>query len=131
MMSSLQPLKKRFKVDSPALRLIDNALQGAERGAALTQRLLAFARRQKLKPGAIDVCELVAGMGDLLGRAIGPTVEVTRTIGPDRPWVKVDANQLELALLNLALNARDAMPGGGHMTIAAEAEEGGHKSVSQ
>jgi signal transduction histidine kinase len=131
MMSSLQLLKKRFNVDSAALRLIDNALQGAERGAALTQRLLAFARRQELKPGAIDVGELVAGMGDLLGRAIGPTVEVTRAIGPDLPRVKVDGNQLELALLNLALNARDALPEGGHLTIAAEAEEVGHKSVPQ
>jgi signal transduction histidine kinase len=118
-MGSLQMLKKRLTDDPRSQRLLDNALQGAERGAALTQRLLAFARRQELRPETVDLGELMAGMRDLLHRGLGPAVNLSQDLAPDLPRVMVDCNQLELALLNLALNARDAMPDGGILTISA------------
>jgi signal transduction histidine kinase len=122
MMGSLELLQKRFGGEAIAQRLIDNALQAAERGAALTQRLLAFARRQELKPEAVDVGRLIVGMRDLLGRALGPSVEITQDIPARLPPAQVDSNQLELALLNLAVNSRDAMPSGGKLNISAQRE---------
>ena len=122
-LGSLELLKKRLPDhDARAARLLENAVQGAERGAALTQRLLAFARRQDLKPQAIDIAELVGGMEDLLKRAVGPGVHITTSLPHDVAPVRIDANQFELVLLNLAVNARDAMPGGGSLTISAENE---------
>jgi CheY-like chemotaxis protein len=105
--------------DPRSHRLLQNALQGAQRGAALTQRLLAFSRRQELKPEAVDIPKLVSGMKELLERALGRAVELHTQFPTLLPPVLVDANQLELALLNVALNARDAMPAGGTLTIAA------------
>ncbi len=101
------------------LRLVNNAMQGAERGAALTQRLLAFARRQALQPQAVDVRALVEGMRPLLERSVGPMVQLELRDGGQviRP-VLVDPNQLELAILNLAINARDAMPNGGAISFS-------------
>jgi len=130
-LGSLQVLRKRVPDDPRLHRLIDNAVQGAERGAALTQRLLAFARRQELKPETVRIPQLIANIEDLLSRALGPTVSVIQKLPKALKAVRVDANQLELALLNLAVNARDAMPEGGRLTIAtgnrhidaAEAEE--------
>jgi signal transduction histidine kinase len=120
-MGSLQMLRKR--IDDPrSVRLLENAMQGAERGAALTQRLLAFARRQELRPEAVDVQNLVSGMRDLLGRSLGPAVSLSQNVDAAVSRVCVDANQLELALLNLAVNARDAMPLGGVVTISAADE---------
>jgi signal transduction histidine kinase/ActR/RegA family two-component response regulator len=122
-LGSLELLKKRLiPDDARSHRLLDNAVQGAERGAALTQRLLAFARRQELKPEAVDVAGLVAGMQDLLERALGPGVVIDTKVPDDLAPVRVDSNQLELALLNLAVNARDAMPLGGSVTIVAGQE---------
>lgn len=121
-MGSLQILSKRLVNDPTAQRLLENALKGAERGAALTQRLLAFARRQELRPEAVDVRDLISGMRDLLSHSLGPSVKVLQNVDPGLARVCVDANQLELALLNLAVNARDAMPGGGMVTIAAVQE---------
>jgi PAS domain S-box-containing protein len=119
-LGSLELLKKRLTPDDArSHRLLDNAVQGAERGAALTQRLLAFARRQELRPEAVDVAGLVAGMEDLLERALGPGVAIRTRVPDDLTPVRVDANQLELALLNLAVNARDAMPLGGSVSIVA------------
>jgi len=118
-LGSLNVLKKRVPDDPRIHRLLDNAVQGAERGAALTQRLLAFARRQELKPEAVDLPTLMRGMKDLLKRALGPSIEIVTRLPADLTPVRVDANQLELALLNLAINARDAMPDGGTLTIAA------------
>src|SRR3569833_2337215 len=104
------------------MRLIDNAMEGANRGAALTRRMLAFARRQDLKSERIDVAALVAGMRELLERSLGPMISISVDITPALPAVETDANQLESALLNLAVNARDAMQGEGPLVIAARME---------
>jgi PAS domain S-box-containing protein len=103
-------------------RLIDGALQSAERAKTLVQRLLAFARRQPLQPTAVDIAILVEGMVGLLGSTLGPTIDVRVDLANDLPPAKADPNQLEMALLNLAVNARDAMPHGGELTIAARRE---------
>jgi PAS domain S-box-containing protein len=100
-----------------AARAMDNALKGAERAASLTQRLLAFSRRQPLAPKPINVDRLVNGMADLLHRALGETVHLETVSTPGLWLVEADPNQLESAMLNLAVNARDAMPQGGKLTI--------------
>jgi PAS domain S-box-containing protein len=123
-LGSLELLKKRLPPDPKLMRLLDNAVQGAQRGAALTQRMLAFARRQDLKPTAVGVPDLVRGMTDLLRRSIGPTIQIETHFPLGLRPVLVDANQLELALLNLAVNARDAMPKGGRIIISAREEAG-------
>nr|BCF74175.1 sensor histidine kinase [Bradyrhizobium diazoefficiens] len=122
-LGSLELLKKRLPTDDPKiLRLVENAMQGAVRGASLTQRMLAFARKQDLRPAVVDVRELVRGMASLLKFEAG--IDVETRFPMHLPKVKVDANQLELAILNLAVNARDAMPDGGQITIAAREEQG-------
>ncbi len=98
-------------------RLALKALGGARRAAELTQRLLAFARRQPLAPKPVKVNELLTGMLDLLRRALGETVSIETVLDPEPWFVESDINQLESTLLNLALNARDAMPSGGTVTI--------------
>jgi signal transduction histidine kinase len=122
MLGSLELLKKKLRDDPSAVRLLDNAIKGAERGASLTQRLLAFARRQELRPEAVTVPELLTGMRELLGRSLDPRVSIVQRLDPNLPAVLADANQLELALMNLALNARDAMPDGGVLTISVAEE---------
>ncbi|MBM3929190.1 MAG: PAS domain S-box protein, partial [Sphingomonadales bacterium] len=102
-------------------RLIEGALQSAERAKTLVQRLLAFARRQPLQPTAVDVGRVIADMAELIGATIGPMIAVRIDVA-DLPPAKADLNQLEMALLNLAVNARDAMPDGGELTIAARRE---------
>jgi signal transduction histidine kinase len=121
-LGSLSLLEKRLPQEPQSRRLLQNAVQGAQRGAALTQRLLAFSRRQELKPESVDVAQLVAGMEELLKRALGLGVELKCNFPPTLPPVLVDANQLELALLNLALNAHDAMPTGGRLLLTASDE---------
>lgn len=116
-LGNLALLKKRLPDDPRLARLLDGALQGAERGAALTQRLLAFARRQELRPAPVDLPALVRGMADLLERSVGPGVRIETDLPPGLPAAMVDANQLELALLNLAVNGRDAMPDGGVLAV--------------
>ena len=118
---SLDMLRRRHADDDRSQRYIGGALQAAERASTLTQRLLAFARRQALIPQSVDVAALVQGMTDLVQRSIGPGVHVTVELPMALPPVRIDPNQLELALLNLAVNARDAMPGGGRLTITAAA----------
>ncbi|HZP65091.1 MAG TPA: PAS domain S-box protein [Rudaea sp.] len=118
-LGSLEVLRKRLRGDERSLALLDNAIQGAERGTTLTQRMLAFARRQELKLEAVDVPKLVAGMELLLERTLGPTVTIETAFADALPPVCSDPNQLESALLNLAVNARDAMPDGGVITIGA------------
>jgi len=121
-LGNLELLRKRLPADPGIERLIDGATQGAQRGASLTQRLLAFARRQALEPRPTDLAELVRGMGDLLGRSIGPSIAIDFDLPTGLPSALADHNQIELALLNLAVNARDAMPDGGTLKVALSAE---------
>jgi PAS domain S-box-containing protein len=103
--------------DARAQRALDSAMKGAERAASLTQRLLAFSRRQPLAPKAIDVDKLVVNMSDLLNRALGETIQLEIVTSPGLWRVEADPNQLESAILNLAVNARDAMAQGGDLVI--------------
>ncbi len=127
---NLDLLRRRLNEDPKSQRLLDGALQAAERAKTLVQRLLAFARRQVLETRAVDTGELLDGVADLIRRSIGPRVELVIDAADDLPPARVDENQLELALLNLAVNARDAMPDGGKLTIATDVQEvqAGHKS---
>lgn len=106
--------------DARADRLIANALQSGERAKVLVQRLLGFARRQELKTGPVAIGTLLQGMSDLVNSSVGPTIEVRMRCDPDLPSALADPNQLELAILNLCVNARDAMPDGGPLTISVE-----------
>jgi signal transduction histidine kinase len=118
-LGNLEILRK-YIPDNPRLhRLIDGAIQGAERGATLTKRMLAFARRQELRPETVQVPKLVDSMVEMLRSTLGPGIQIITQFDSDLPATRVDPNQLELALLNLALNARDAMPRGGILTISA------------
>ena len=105
--------------DQPRVqRLIENARGAAERGASLTKRLLSFSRAHDLQARATDVNALIGGMSDLFGRSLGGLVSVRTDLGDDLPAAQVDPDQLELAVLNLCINARDAMPDGGVITVA-------------
>jgi signal transduction histidine kinase/CheY-like chemotaxis protein len=112
-------------------RLIEGALASAERAKLLVQRLLAFARRQPLQPAAVNIKELLEGMAELVASTSGPRIKVDCMVADGLPAARADANQLEMAILNLAVNARDAMPEGGRLTISADIEavdgSGGHK----
>jgi len=121
-MGSLELVRKRLPPDPRITPLLDNALQGAQRGAVLTQRMLAFARKQELKVEPVDIPALVRGMLDFMSRSIGPGIEIRTRFPPGLPLAVTDPYQLETALLNLAVNARDAMPRGGVLTISAEAD---------
>jgi signal transduction histidine kinase len=118
-LGNLQLLRKRVPDEPRLARLIDGAIKGAERGATLTKRMLAFARRQELKPETVEVMRLIGGMEEMLRRTLGTTIQINIELHSDLPAIRVDPNQLELALLNLTLNARDAMPLGGRLEIAA------------
>lgn len=111
--------------DDTSHRLINGGMQAASRAATLVQRLLAFARRQDLQPRAVDIAALLDGMSDLVRRSLGPTVSIEIGSAPELPAARVDPNQLELAILNLAINGRDAMPGGGRLRIEAMPSEDG------
>jgi len=116
--ASLELLKRRVPDDPRIASLLENGLKATQRGASLTQRMLAFARRQDLEPEPIDVPALVNGMADLLLRSLGSSIQIDVKFDPSLRPVLADYNQLELALLNLAVNARDAMPDGGTILIA-------------
>jgi len=121
-LGSLELLRKRLPNDQRLLALLDNAVLGAKRGSSLTQRMLAFARRQELKHEAVDLACLINNMMELLERSLGPTIQIQTRFPRDAVWVRTDANQLETALLNLAINGRDAMPEGGRLTISIAEE---------
>jgi PAS domain S-box-containing protein len=119
-LGSLDILRSRIP-DSPQTRpLINNAMTGAERGAALTRQLLAFSRREELDFEAVDLEATLNGALELLRLCVGPDITIVTHIHPDLPKIHSDSNQLTNAMLNLALNARDAMPAGGRLTISAE-----------
>lgn len=129
-LSSLEMVKRRLPDDPRIIGLVNNAIQGAQRGSALTQRMLAFARRQELTVSPIDVPTLVRDMRELLQRSLGPSIPIELRFPLSLNDALADANQLELALLNLAVNARDAMPAGGSIIIAAREENVGTGHMS-
>jgi len=117
MIGNLAMASERADADSAIAPLLLNTMRAAERGVALIQRLLAFARRQRLDPQSVDLGGLVAGIEELLQRTVGSAVRLEIAADPDLAPALVDANQVELAILNLAINARDAMPDGGTLHI--------------
>jgi PAS domain S-box-containing protein len=121
---ALDVLASRYASDERAERIISGAQQSAERARVLVSRLLTFGRRQHLEPRPVALGDLVTGLSDLIGRSLSPQIEVTYEIGQDLPAVIVDPNQLELALLNLCVNARDAMPDGGRLSVTVKNADG-------
>ncbi|MBV4462873.1 PAS domain S-box protein [Pseudomonas sp. SWRI79] len=122
-LGNLEIIRKRAADDPRITRLLDNATQGALRGVSLTQRMLAFARRQELKTESVEIPTLIQGITGLLRSSLGPSVSIETRFAPGLEPVMADVNQLELAVLNLATNARDAMPDGGKLIIRAQTEE--------
>lgn len=122
---SLDLLQRKQILDDRTGRLVEGALASAEKARVLVQRLLAFARRQPLKPQAIDVRRVIAEMSELVDSTSGPRIRVLTDLPLELAPALADGNQLEMALLNLSVNARDAMPEGGTLTIAARHEEEG------
>jgi PAS domain S-box-containing protein len=132
-LGNLEILRKRVDDDPKINRLLENATQGALRGVSLTQRMLAFARRQELKTEPVDVAQLVQGITGLLRSSLGPGISIETSLPEGLEPVLADTNQLELAVLNLATNARDAMPDGGSVVISARPEvvlEQNHSSLA-
>lgn len=118
---ALDLLQRKYGDSDPrSNRLLVNAMKAADRARILVQRLLGFARRQSLDTQAVDLGQLLGGMRDLIASSVGPTIELQLRHEPGLPPAVVDPNQLELAVLNLCVNARDAMPDGGQLTILAE-----------
>jgi signal transduction histidine kinase len=128
-LGNLEIISRRLPDDPDIKSRIARAADAADRGSTLTARLLAFARRQDLKPEAVDVPTLINGMTDMLRSSLGPTIEIAVEFEDSLPPIHTDANQLELALLNVALNARDAMPNGGRLQIAVRRENVKARSV--
>ncbi|WP_426435452.1 PAS domain S-box protein [Bradyrhizobium genosp. P] len=115
---NIETLQRNLPTDSPRLqRAMRHAINGAQRAAALTQRLLAFSRRQPLDPKPVDVNALINGLSDMVHRTLGETIAVETVLGAGLWRIEVDPNELEAAILNLAVNARDAMPEGGRLTL--------------
>ena len=111
-------------------RWADNAFRAAERGSKLTAQLLAFSRKQRLAASPVDVNALIAGMHDLLNQSLGANITIVTELAQDLPAAMADINQLELAILNLAINARDAMPEGGCLSIATRSDESAPDQVT-
>jgi signal transduction histidine kinase len=126
---TLDLLQRRLEGQDPRTeRWIANALQSSERAKILVQRLLGFARRQELRSAPVDVAALIEGMRDLVASSIGPAIEMRLRYAEDLPQAMADPNQLELAILNLCVNARDAMPDGGVLTLTVESASIGRDS---
>jgi signal transduction histidine kinase/ActR/RegA family two-component response regulator len=135
--SNIELLQRRLPAGSASLmRLTDAAMTGVQRAATLTHRLLAFSRQQPLEPEPLDLGQLVSNISELLRRTLGETIVIETVLSGELWLTRVDANQLENALLNLAVNARDAMPDGGNLTIETanaqldEAYAAAHADVS-
>ena len=109
--------------EARTLRLAGNAFKAAERGSKLTAQLLAFSRTQKLAVRPVAVNDLIAGMSEMLTQTLGPSIQVVTALDAAAGMARTDDNQLEVAILNLAINARDAMPDGGPLTISTERVE--------
>ncbi len=124
-MGTLDTLNSRGVGNELEQRLVEAALRSAERAKTLVQRLLAFARQQPLQAVAVDLAQLITSMGELIGSTVGRNIAVAMEVDAELPLVNADANQLELAILNLGVNARDAMPAGGTLTIRAFRESAG------
>jgi PAS domain S-box-containing protein len=122
-LGSLELVQRDVPSESRAGLLLANAMQAARRGASLTRRMLAFARHQDLEPTNVDLRRLIENMRDMLDRSLGAYATLVIDTPARVPMVRADHGQLEMALLNLALNARDAMPGGGPIAIATSAHE--------
>ncbi len=120
---NIELVQEKVKGDPVLAEMIDYALRASERGASLTKRLLAYSRQQPLAPKPVDIAVLIAGMTDLMRRALGETIEVRTHMAPGLWPTRIDQNELEHAMLNLAVNARDAMPNGGTLSIEAENTE--------
>ena len=117
--SSLELARRRLAPGTDVSRYLNNAIAAADRGAGLTQRMLAFARKQELHFDAVEIQHLLPDLRDLLQRSLGPQIDLIFDIPQDLPSVLVDANQLEMAILNLSVNGRDAMEGSGRLTFSA------------
>lgn len=122
-MGSLGLAQRRLAQGEDVTRFLENAMQAASRGATLTQRMLAFARRQELQLEPVDLIASVREMADMLARTIGPHIAITTRFPLALPPVLADRGQIELALMNLVVNARDAMPEGGMIVLCADAVE--------
>ncbi|MBL8264813.1 response regulator [Steroidobacter sp.] len=116
---NLDMIRTRVQDNERLRRMADNALEASRRGAKLASQLLAFSRSQRMAVGPVDLLQLFNGINGLLAQSVGPSIDVRMELDPDARLVMSDANQLELALLNLAVNARDAMPAGGKLIISA------------
>jgi PAS domain S-box-containing protein len=127
-LGSLEMARKRMRFDPKVAPLIENAILAGQRGANLTQRMLIFARREKLNPQAVDLLSLVRGMRELFQRSLGSETRIEMRFPLALPLVRIDPVRMETALLNLCLNARDAMPEGGLITISAD--EGTFESLT-
>ncbi|WP_445571781.1 PAS domain S-box protein [Pseudomonas sp. E102] len=123
-LGNLEIVRKRMPSEPKLTQLLDNATQGALRGVSLTQRMLAFARRQKLSAEPVELSALVDGISGLLQSSMGPSIHIQTQFDEALSPVLADVNQLELAILNLATNARDAMPQGGRILIQAQERQG-------
>jgi PAS domain S-box-containing protein len=119
-LGSLEILKKKLPDDPSMAPLLDNAIQGAERGVSLVQRMLTYSRKQNLNMSAVNVAGVVEGMTEFIQRAVGATISVETRFPEELPPVSTDPLQLETALLNLIVNARDAMPDGGRIVVHAD-----------
>ncbi len=125
-MSGIELARKRVAGDARLTGWLDQAMEAAANGAALTKRMLAFARRQELKPKSCALPDVVIGMAEMMSHSLDPKIRISVDLPSELPAVQIDRNQLEVALLNLGLNARDAMPQGGELVIKARTAEEAH-----